>query len=82
MQLMESSQTVAVTGKELTLKLVVQDEEKSVPIAAAAAFAISSFLLHVPLLLVPILLAPTYSKTSEAVRVPTATSTFAETSWT
>ena len=79
MQLMESSQTVAVTGKELTLKLVVQDEEKSVPIAAAAAFAISSFLLHVPLLLVPILLAPTYSKTSEAVPEATLEAAPAET---
>ena len=79
MQLMESSQTVAVTGKELTLKLVVQDEEKSVPIAAAAAFAISSFLLHVPLLLVPILLAPTYSKTSEAVPEATPEAAPAET---
>ena len=67
MQLKDEDQTVTVTGKEVTLKLVVQDEEKSVPIAAAAVFAISSFLLHVPLLLVPILLAPTYSKTSEAV---------------
>ena len=79
MQLMESSQTVAVTGKELTLKLVVQDEEKSVPIAAAAAFAISSFLLHVPLLLVPILLAPTCSKTSEAVPEATLEAAPAET---
>lgn len=67
MQLKDEDQTVTVTGKEVTLKLVVQDEEKSVPIAAAAVFAISSFLLHVPLLLVPILLAPTNSKTSEAV---------------
>ena len=42
MQLKDEDQTVTVTGKEVTLKLVVQDEEKSVPIAAAAVFAISS----------------------------------------